>query len=585
MPSLASHDFIAIALVVMGLVCQFARQKLPKYAGSTLFCALTTIGLGVAVHFNFPAQTTLPKSLAFVSAMCLLWALLAYFVTAQTNQEGHDVEVSTFFAWSLVCGIAGATICFYLLVFCTWPRILDPEAIGDALPVGGLPCIAALFTAAVCWMAATRDQRQPVILLAIAGLFAWWGSLIIPSGVGAYPRGTPLLAWQPAWWAWTLQLQAGLSLIMLIATIMQDLRYRRRRASAWPNRLDDLIAPYSRWPAYIQTEAILAGIVLVAGVHQIVRSGPPSWPLQAVSALAALSAGITCLYVTYRRWSANTAGLGLALLTLAAANCACAFVEGWMVPGRVEYAVRIPILFNAVLVALWIMIALWRWLAGFWRQQLLDGKPWTTAGRMIPCNQRTAFLLSALAVLIAYRMALWPQSSPTGHEDTSAARMIAGVVTILLLGLQQTRSGRRDRSIAAATFAVALGGAAMLFAFLRMPASPLRGWILQYDPVVYSAIALPILVIAEVVPKSRWVAFATPLWVVALLILPSAALADLLLSPLPADWVRPLTLALLGALYSFAARREHRRAFLILGAMLLLASLLSFYASYRSVFF
>jgi|CXWL01.1.fsa_nt_gi hypothetical protein len=584
MPSLASHDFAAIGLVVVGLICQLVRGRLPRFAGSSLFCALTTIGLGVAVYYNFPAPTELPRSLAFVSTMCFLWAMLAYFVAAQAEQVSHDTEVATFFAWSLVCGIAGATICLYLLVFSTWPRILDPQALGDGLPVSGLPCIGGLLTAAVCWNAARRDPHQPVVLLALGGLFVWWSSLVISSGVGAYPRGTPLLAWQPAWWTWTLQLQAGLSLLLVVATVMQDSRYRRRRAQAWPNRLDHLTAPYSRWPAYIQTEAVLAAIVLVAGVYQIVRSGPPSWPLHTVSAMAALSAGLVCLFMTYRRWSANTAELGMALLTLCAANCACAIVEAWMTPAvRVEYAVRIPILFNAVLIALLAMIALWRWLAAFWRQQLLDGSPWTTAGRMIPCSKRTAFLLSALAVLVAYRMALWPQSSPTGHEDTAGGRMIAGVVTIALLCLQQTRSGRREGSVASACLAVALGAAAILFAFIRMPASPIRGWILQYDSVVYSAISLPILAVAEAIPKSKWRAFAGPLWMIALLILPVAALVDLLVSPLPADWVRPLTLALLGALYSFAAGRENRRAFLILGAALLIASLTSFYGSYHRV--
>ena len=85
--------------------------------------------------------------------------------------------------------------------------------------------------------------------------------------------------------------------------------------------------------------------------------------------------------------------------------------------------------------------------------------------------------------------------------------------------------------------------------------------------------ALPILLAAESLQKSLWRAFSAPLWFLALLILPLRSMLELL-SPmrLPAEWVRPTTLTILAVLYCLAGRRERRRAFLVLGAVIFLAA-------------
>ncbi len=75
-----------------------------------------------------------------------------------------------------------------------------------------------------------------------------------------------------------------------------------------------------------------------------------------------------------------------------------------------------------------------------------------------------------------------------------------------------------------------------------------------------------------------------PLWLLALLILPLRVLLQLLpTTRLPAEWIRPMALAILGALYSFAGSRENRRAILLLGVVLLLAALTTLYDSYGEV--
>jgi hypothetical protein len=103
--------------------------------------------------------------------------------------------------------------------------------------------------------------------------------------------------------------------------------------------------------------------------------------------------------------------------------------------------------------------------------------------------------------------------------------------------------------------------------------------------VVLAALAVPALITAESLGRHRWRSFAAPLWWLALLVLPAAAISELLSREAPpAEWVQPTALALLGAVYCLAGRREHRRAFLVLGGVLVIASLTSLYRSYGAMF-
>jgi hypothetical protein len=489
----------------------------------------------------------------------------------------------------LVTGIAVVVLTICVLIFATCSRLLNPDRMIERLTPAGLWNIILLLTATLFWAAAAARLQQPVLSLILSALLVWWTSLMIPSAVGTYLSAPGVfLPLQPVWWTWTFQLQFGAAALLLIAAVFQELGYRSRRNRAWPDRLDNLLEPYSRWPAYTHTECVIAAVVLILGVYHIVRPGPPSAPLSIANCAVAWVAGITCLFMTYRRWSANSAGLGMALLTLAAVAMACSGVlvlSGGNGPGT--YATRLPIVFNAVLFAMTLMIALWRWLSRFWEQQLLDGLPWTTSGRMIPYAQRAAYLSTALAVLVAYQMALWPWRVASSVEDNSLDRFIWGLLALALLTFVTVRGARRAQSSASAALGVAVMIAAAIFVFVRLPAeeyhaaSVLRGWLTQYDAVVLGTVALPVLMIAEVLPKTKWRNFAQPLWWLALLLLPAIALLELT-GPrrLPADWVRPATLAILGVLYLLAGRREHRRAMLALGAVLLLASATTLYRSY-----
>lgn len=585
----SSLDAPACAVILAGVLCQIFHKRLPQGLGTSLFVFTITLGLGMAVFGrDWPARDPLTLTAILGGALAALWAFFGKIATygSQAN-AGQEIAGSAeaFFSWSLVSGIATSVIITYVWLYAVGLRLLDPDHAADQqLDATGLFTIAAMLCAALLWTTAGKNPQQPALLLALAALLVAWSSLMIPMPSLGYTIPRQMRSsLQPSWWTWTFQLQIGLSLLLLFAALLQDTRYRHRRKNAWPDKLDDLIAPYSQWPVYPETEAVIASIVLLLGVYQIVRAGPTGWELRTANGVACLIAAVTCLYMAYRRWSGNTAELGIALLTTAVVSWGCSLSSAFEQSADIEYADRIPILFNAILFSLWLLMGLWSWLAGFWKQQLNDGRAWTTTGRMIPYADRTAFMLIAIGALIAFQMALWPAQGMSTHADDSLARILCGAIAIALLALGALRRARRRNSTPVATLSVAIFVAMFIFVFLRLPVSPLRGWLIQYNGVVLSALALPTLLVAELIVTTTWRSFAAPLWFMALLVLPSRAMLALL-SPerLPSEWVQPMTLAVLGALYGFAGSRERRRAFLVLAAVLLLAAGISVYRLYRS---
>lgn len=586
-------DAAAAGIILVGILCQCFARKFPVGLGTSLFVFGASVGFTLAAfHHQWPVVTKEIYRICLLGALLsLLWAFFGW-VASHLEADDGDVRSSgsapAFFAWSLVCGIATAAVTIYILVLATGLRLATQNLRADnALTWEGMIVLAGLVPAMLIGAGSTKPKnrteynpfkQQTTMLLALIVLAVWWTSLMLPSasmsGEVSAGKRWPL---QPSWWTWSFQLQAGLAVIITLAAIVQDWRYRKRRKQAWPDRLEDLVQPYDQWPGYIQTEAVIAGAILLLGVYQITRA--EHWQLPMANALTALAAGVTCLFMTYRRWSANTAGLGMALTTLAFVALACALTAVFYRPDEsVEYASRIPVRFNAILLALWIMIGWWHWLARFWDQQLLDGVAWTTAGRMIPYAKRTGFLLTAIAVLVAIQMAIWPVRPMSATEDDSTQRLVFGGIAILLLALQSTREARRRDSTPVSALAIVFFITGVAFFFIRLPHSAFRGWIIQYNPAILSALSLPVLALAETLPITKWRSFATPLWFLALLVLPAWALLQLIPPTRPpAEWLRPTTFAILAGAYVLAGLREHRRAFLVLAAALLIATLTDLY--------
>lgn len=327
---------------------------------------------------------------------------------------------------------------------------------------------------------------------------------------------------------------------------------------------------------------ILAGLILTLGVFQIVQP-EGSVTLAGFVGVATLSAAAAAtFFLAYRQWSLALAELGMALTTVAVARLALGLVGLFSNRAHaVEYAERMPVIFNAVIFALAIMAALWFWLSRFWDQQLLDGVPWTTTGRMIPLARKTGFVVTAMAVLTSFQLAFWPEFAPSERGDGGAGRITASILAATVLAWIAAQQARRASSSIMGGLAVAALVAAFAIVLVRATQSPIRAWLLQYDAIALSLACLPILAIAEAAPATRWRALAAPLWFMALLILPAAAMLTLIRTGrFPADWVRPLTLGILGGVYLLAGMREGRRAFLFLGGVMGIATLVVLYRVY-----
>ncbi|HWL94520.1 MAG TPA: hypothetical protein VNT79_13425 [Phycisphaerae bacterium] len=579
--------WLMYASLAVGIVFLAAASRLPRGLAGSLFAFSATVAAGMLFYRLHCRASSVPLQLALLGALLTpIWTLIGTILSPRRTALAHDgagpIEkrsntgtAESVLAWAGLTGAATAACLAFLLIQLTWPRINEPMRTFAPSHSEGLFVFAGLLIAAVIWRVRGFSSQQPAVIFALAGLLAWWTSLMVPSGslfdwVPAHLR----LWFQPAWWTWTLQLQIGLTAVLLVAAFVQEAPYRRRRRLAWPDRLDDLLLPYARWPGYIQLEGFLASVVLVLGVFHIVRSGSGGWPLPALSAVSAFACGTGALFMAYRRWSANTAGLGMSLVSLGAVLAACA--AGTLFGDQSEagtYAERMPLIFNAALLGLVVMIFLWRWLADVWEQQLLEGTPWTTTGRMIPHARKMSFYLGTIAVLVAFQMALWPRRGLTPDEDNSIGRMIAGAFVLALLALQSAIAARRRGSVAWAGMSLVFVIMGAIFLYVRVPAPGIRGPVSQYEPIVLGLLAFPVLLAAEALPKTPWRSFSAPLWFLALLFLPLRTLIGLLPgTDLPHAWVRPVALTMLALIYGIAGRREHRRAFLVLGAVLLLAA-------------
>src|SRR5690606_26505512 len=130
-----------------------------------------------------------------------------------------------------------------------------------------------------------------------------------------------------------------------------------------------------------------------------------------------------------RRWSENLADVAIALMTLAVT---AAFMLGFNYPSWIS---GFPSILNRAVFGLALMTGVWHWLMGVWKQQLDDGKPWTTAGRLIRCLRRVGFLVGCTAALMSLHLSFWPSLPEVIERDNSTLRWIGALAANgLLLG-------------------------------------------------------------------------------------------------------------------------------------------------------
>ena len=181
--------------------------------------------------------------------------------------------------------------------------------------------------------------------------------------------------------------------------------------------------------------------------------------------LAGVSAGSAAavLVLLGRTWSLGLANVGMGLICLAV--CCTAFI---FVPSEpVDLARRYPLLFNALLFSLALMVWFWSWLSRVWVQQLDDGVPWTTAGRMIAPATNVAFACGVIAVAISSLMAIWPRLAVVPTMDHTIGRISAGVAGHLALLAAMLWSARKLNQPRFVVLAVLTTAAMLAFIYIR----------------------------------------------------------------------------------------------------------------------
>lgn len=174
------------------------------------------------------------------------------------------------------------------------------------------------------------------------------------------------------WIAWTPMVIGAATLITFLGVVRAD---RKRRSGDWKRDPASVLAPMPPHTALLLT---LLGMALAAGV------GAAGARSQVASPVACWLAALTCAGIGHRQgWTvAGSAGLLLAGegVVLAAMGW-----YGWQWWGAA---------IGSLLAAAWMA-----WLARFWRQQLHERRPWTTAGRLIPAARAWAVSWLAFSVL------------------------------------------------------------------------------------------------------------------------------------------------------------------------------------------
>src|SRR5262245_32870463 len=132
---LSTPDYLAACLIVVGMVGQFFHRRLPAGLGTSVFVGAASVGASlVAAHHPWAFPTSSSLALRVTAGLCLTWAIFGW-LAAQLETKGNSGEVpsssGTFLAWSLVTGIAATVLFFYVVVFHTWARIVDPTTLGE----------------------------------------------------------------------------------------------------------------------------------------------------------------------------------------------------------------------------------------------------------------------------------------------------------------------------------------------------------------------------------------------------------------------------------------------------------------------
>ena len=430
----------AAAALAAALAAAVARDRMPAGLAWAAFAWLTSLAAGwTLVRVAKVPASHVGEVLSHTAAALAAWWMLAAGLTRRWPDRWAADARAAFIMTGATAAVASLILLTYSAVGVTYWRLTQTF---DIVPIyvpstawQGLLDIGLLAVAAQLSRLARRWAGLPIATLWLV-LFAgtWWGLMLPPAPaltMGGWPGWLTWLVWVQTAWAWGLL--GGLLVWVWRGWCIQE--------RAWPGDLGSLVQAGRAWPGLEPTATAIGFALLPLGLwhafstgadgHQVARL--TTWDM-AAGALA------LSIYVGWH-WSRTVAELSLSLWTVSLAALGATTAQE-IVAGRTPIE-RLPVVHTGALAGLTAATLLWSWLGRVWRQQLRDGRAWTTAGRLIPLVDRVGFLAAALAVLVGAKLALWP-GMPYGSADDSPARLLTGSAAHGLLIAICAYTARRD---------------------------------------------------------------------------------------------------------------------------------------------
>jgi hypothetical protein len=387
----------------------------------------------------------------------MLWGgaglALAFAVAARLGIAGAPATAGSGrrLAWPGVCrGVAWASFLVTFVGLASWVGSryllavrevvrgapLEPQPVSE-LGWIGLTTTAVLLLTGWLLHRGSRDSKRLVLIFWVAILAASCTALLVPTyyptDTGSYVRS-----------ARALILTVGVAAVLCATVGLTEGPAQRRRRRVMPIDAAGLPEPALLAPG-LRISAGVAGVLLLLltcyGLASPVELHPGGYALSALILGAAAAAGGAVMFgLVARQWSVDLADLAMGLVTLAV----CAWVTACIPSEPRELAVRSPITLNAIVIGLAGMAWVWSWLSRVWEQQLDEGQPWTTAGRLVSPSGDFSFLVAAVALTLALLMAGWPMIPGIAASDSSRGRILFGVAGHLLLLLSVLACARRS---------------------------------------------------------------------------------------------------------------------------------------------
>lgn len=400
-----------VSLVALG-VAILGRRDLP--AGVTEGLFITALSSGLLLNNTLTAPhgqaEWLRQGAVGLASLAVLWFLVVLWVERDAPPTAAGPAASRYRVRRLLGGQAAVVAGLLTVgVVLAWaPAAQNAEKLSLAGPIVLLLAVAA--GAWLCW----RGELLGYACLAALLVLLW---LSVPRSI-IEPHRLELPA--------ALLAVAAAALATVVATILHHWRRRVRSACSDPAAL------LERPPKH----ALLYGVVIVLGV--LVGVAAVLLAGAALASIATMLAGLTVMAVGHRRCSNRVGELGLGLT----AGGVIMVAGGWSGGGWTAFVLG------------WALAGAWLlWLARFWQQQLHDGQPWTTAGRLIPAARRLGHVAAGGALVTAVAAALTFKGVSPGEWTA----VIAAMLLLALWGLLM-----RDARSAGSSTAALLAGLVLL---------------------------------------------------------------------------------------------------------------------------